>query len=133
MKMNLCEPFTKLRKPAHPKAVDTDGPRDDRRTASVAVRWNTSVPGAERASASVAAQICGTREPRWGPWGCQTHGRPTVRKAQFPSGIGRLPKANAGSRKARGNHNPPDRPDGPPEKALTGSMVCYPTERSNGT
>ena len=32
-----------------------------------------------------------------------------------------LPEANAGSRKAGGRHNPPDRPHDQPERALTGS------------
>lgn len=49
------------------------------------------------------------------------HGRPTVREAQFLGGKRRLPEAKAGSRKARGNHNPPDRSDDHPERGLTGS------------
>lgn len=36
-------------------------------------------------------------------------GKPTVRKAELPSGNRKDREANAGSRKARGNHNPPDR------------------------
>ena len=35
-------------------------------------------------------------------------GKPSLRKAQILSGNGRDREANAGSRKARGNHNPPD-------------------------
>lgn len=33
----------------------------------------------------------------------------TARKARIHSGEGRLPEANAGRRKAKGNHNLPDR------------------------
>ena len=39
-------------------------------------------------------------------------GKLRVSKAQFLSGNGMLPEANAGSRKARGIHDPPDRPYG---------------------
>src|SRR4051812_4799601 len=53
---------------------------------------------------------------------CRSSGsKPTARKAQIPSGNGRDREANAGSRKARGNHNPPDRVHAQPERALTRS------------
>jgi len=48
-------------------------------------------------------------------------GRPRVSKAEVLSGKGMLPEAKAGSRKARGNHNPPDRSSGQPERVQTGS------------
>ena len=55
-------------------------------------------------------------------------GRPRVSKAQVLSGKGMLPEAKAGSRKARGNHNLPDRSNGQPERAQTGSR-CF-TQRT---
>lgn len=48
-------------------------------------------------------------------------GRPTARKAQSLSGEGKFPEAKAGSRKARENHNPPDRSHDQPERVLTGN------------
>ena len=44
---------------------------------------------------------------------------PTVRKGQPLSGSGRLQEANAGSRKAKGIHNLPDRAYAQPERVLT--------------
>ena len=48
-------------------------------------------------------------------------GKSSVSETEFLSGDGMLPEANAGCRKARGIHNPPDRSYGQPERALTGS------------
>jgi len=119
MEMNYVNPRT-LRKLIHPKPVDTD-------------EWGIQVckesdcvlehqaPGVERASTSIAAQVCGTWKSRWGPGADSVLGRRTVRDVQCPSGSWKLPEANAGSRKARENHNPPDRSDGQPERAQTGS------------
>ena len=54
-------------------------------------------------------------------------GRPQGRHIS-PAGTGELPEANAGSRKAQGTHNLPDRSSDQPERALTESMVCYPDD-----
>ena len=48
-------------------------------------------------------------------------GKPSVSEAEFLSGNGMLPEAKAGSRKAQGNHNLPDRSYGRSERVLTGS------------
>lgn len=48
-----------------------------------------------------------------------SNGKPTARKAQFPSGNRMDQEANAASRKARGNHNPADRAHAQPERVLT--------------
>jgi hypothetical protein len=48
-----------------------------------------------------------------------TESRLTARKAELPSGNRKDQEANAGSRKTRGTHNPPDRADAQPERVLT--------------
>ena len=61
---------------------------------------DTVVPGVERAPTPTAARACETRKPR--PVR-RLAGKPTVRKAQFPSGHRMTKKRNAGGRKAAGN------------------------------
>jgi hypothetical protein len=57
-------------------------------------------------------------------------GRPTVRKAQFPSGRRMTQEANADSRKATGNRQPHD-PAPPPDGCrITGRIrVCCPARK----
>ena len=64
----------------------------------IAGRERTTVPGIKRAPCPVAACSCETRQPRWvrSP---MVAGRPTVRKAQFPSGRRMTQEANADTRK----------------------------------
>ncbi len=69
---------------------------------------NTEGPGVKRAPIPTVSPSCETWKPRWGlP---TTRGsKATARKAEFPSGRRKDREANAGRRKARGNHNPPDK------------------------
>jgi hypothetical protein len=86
-------------------------------------------PGVERAPNPVASCVCGTWQSRWGPTRpVFVVGGLTVRKAEVPSGAGMTREANAGRRKATGNHdvearlplvvvdNRPDRDDCPGPK-----------------
>lgn len=107
MEMNYVNPRT-LCKFNHPKPVDTDEWGIQARNVCGCVLEHLA-SGVKRASTSIAAQVCGTWKPRWGPGAIRPLGRRTVRDVQPPSGSWKLPEANAGSRKARGNHNPPDR------------------------
>ena len=50
---------------------------------------------------------------------CDGRNKPTVTKAGTRSGNGMPSEANAGRRKARGSHNPPDRFTDQPERVLT--------------
>lgn len=109
-----------LRKFNRPKPVDTDEWGIWARNESDCALEHPA-SGVERASALVAAQVCGTWKSQWGPEPGRVHGRRTARDVQCPSGEGMFPEAKAGSRKARGNHNPPDRSNGQPERAQTGS------------
>ena len=83
-------------------------------------RVSTAVPGVERAPNPVATRTCGT----WNPDGVRPlaprTGKPTARKAQFPSGEWMTQEANADGRKATGNLDttlapPPTVPDNWPD------------------
>lgn len=68
---------------------------------------STTDPGVKRAPTPGRISLMRNVETPMGS--AESGGRLTVRKAQLPSGNRKGQKANAGSRKARGNHNPPDR------------------------
>ena len=73
--------------------------REGAHPSRISTMWNTVTP-------MMSAMFCG---------------KPSVSKAEFLSGKGMFPEANAGCRKARENHNPPDRLYDQPERVLTGS------------
>src|SRR5215218_2757133 len=70
-----------------------------------------------------------------GSAGAHSGSKPTVRKAQSPSGRGKDREANAGCRKVRGNHNPPDRAhnNAQPERVLTRPIGESPAGRGKGS
>ena len=65
------------------------------------------VPGSRRREANSpdASCLCGTWEPRCG---LEPSSNPLARAGQVHSGHRMAQEANAGRRKARGIHNPPD-------------------------
>jgi len=59
----------------------------------------------KRAPTPVASHRCGTWQPRLGSQHRWVLGRPTVRKAESPSGNKMVQEAKAGSRKAAGKRD----------------------------
>lgn len=132
MKMNASESLKSFVSQFHPNPVDTDGMGHLVRGKCGRVLEHHRPRSSEGISIDRSSDMRNTESPT-GSADQRVRGRPRASKAEFPSGNGRLPEANAGRRKARGIHNPPDRSNDQLERVLTGSMVCYPRERSKRT